>query len=100
MFVAEAMWLERQLRAYAPDEISPLLNIGSSTSTFRETEQPWTEQHLFAPLRARGVRVIHLDNREGPGIDIRADILEPAGVSTVRALNVRSILCCNILEHV
>jgi SAM-dependent methyltransferase len=100
MFLAEAKWLERALRERSVEEISPLLNVGSSTSRFREVEQPWTERQLFAPLRARGVRVIHLDAREGEGIDIRADILDPEDLPKVKAKGARSILCCNILEHV
>ena len=100
MFEAEAAWLERLLRDHAPEELSPLLNIGSSTSSFREIEQPWTERRLFAPLRARGISVVHLDTREGPGIDMRADILDPADLPRIKALKPRAILCCNILEHV
>jgi SAM-dependent methyltransferase len=100
MFEAEAVWLERLLRERTSDELSPLLNIGSSTSQFREVEQPWAERCLFAPLKQRGIKVIHLDAREGPGIDIRADILNPADLPRIKALGAKSILCCNILEHV
>ena len=100
MFEAEAVWLERHLREHTPEELSPLLNVGSSTSLFREAEQPWTETRLFAPLRARGIRLIHLDAREGPGIDIRADILNAADLLRIKATGAKSILCCNILEHV
>ena len=100
MFEAEAIWLEKLLRNHAAEELSPLLNIGSSTARFREVEQPWAEQRLFAPLRARGVKIIHLDSREGDGIDIRADILSAADLPRIRALKPKSILCCNILEHV
>ena len=100
MFEAEASWLERLLRERAPDELSPLLNVGSSTSAFREKEQPWTERFLFAPLRARGIELIHLDAREGEGIDIKADILSEADLPRIRALRPKAILCCNILEHV
>ena len=77
-----------------------MLNIGSSTRTFREVEQPWTSQELFAPLRASGVRMIHLDFREGDGIDVRADILDDVDVPRLKALGAKSILCCNLLEHV
>jgi SAM-dependent methyltransferase len=100
MFEAEAVWLERRLREYTPDELSPLLNVGSSTSQFREVTQPWTERRLFAPLKQRGIEVIHLDAREGPGIDISADILNPADLPKIKASGAKSILCCNILEHV
>ena len=100
MFEAEANWLEKLLRERDSEELSPLLNIGSSTRAFREVEQPWTEQRLFAPLKARGVRLIHLDAREGEGIDIKADILDEADLPRIRAFGPKSILCCNILEHV
>jgi len=100
MFKAEAAWLEQWLREHSPAELSPLLNVGSSTSTFREKEQPWTEQLLFAPLRSRGIRLIHLDAREGEGIDIRADILSEADLPRIKATGAKAILCCNILEHV
>ena len=36
MFEAEASWLEKLLREREPRELSPLLNIGSSTRQFRE----------------------------------------------------------------
>ena len=100
MFVAEAKWLARVLGERPVEELSPLLNVGSSTSYLRETYQPWTERLLFAPLRARGVRLIHLDRREGEGIDLKADIADPADLARIRAAGARSVLCCNILEHV
>ncbi|HEY4265749.1 MAG TPA: hypothetical protein VGM72_10555, partial [Micropepsaceae bacterium] len=100
MFETEAAWLEMLLRERTPDDLSPLLNVGSSTSDFREVAQPWAERRLFAPLRARGVQIIHLDTREGHGIDIKADILSDADLPRIRSFKPRSILCCNILEHV
>ena len=100
MFEAEARWLGRMLSEIATDELSPLLNIGSSTRTFREEEQPWTERELFAPLRRRGVKLVHLDTRDGDGIDIRADVLSDADLPRIRAVRAKSLLCCNILEHV
>src|SRR5687767_15951017 len=100
MFKAEAAWLGRLLREYDADELSPMLNIGSSTRDFREKEQPWTERELFAPLRARGVNLVHLDSRAGDGIDIKADMLDDSDLERVRAFRPRAILLCNILEHV
>jgi hypothetical protein len=100
MFKAEARWLREQVLSFAPEAVSPLLNIGSSTKHFREVEQPWNEAELFAPLRTRGVDVIHSDFREGDGIDVRADILSDVDLPRLKALNAKAILCCNILEHV
>jgi len=100
MFKAESLWLKDVLSRHAVEDLSPLLNIGSSTRHFREVEQSWTERDLFAPLRARGVKLIHLDSREGDGIDIRADMLSQTDRPRIKSAAPRSILCCNILEHV
>ncbi len=100
MFEAEARWLCAALERFAPERLSPLLNLGSSTAAFREQIQPWTETQLFRPLRARGVEIVHVDLRDGPGIDIRADLNDPADLPRLRALAPRALLCCNLLEHV
>ena len=100
MFAAEAEWLERLLRQWAPEQLSPLLNVGSSTREFREVTQPWTDKELFRPLRQRGIELVHLDSRDGDGIDIRADVLSDADLPRIRAKRPKAILCCNILEHV
>ena len=100
MFEAEAIWLGKLLDTESGENLSPLLNIGSSTRQFRQVEQPWTEQFIFAPLKARGIDVLHLDSRDGDGIDIRADVLSAHELPRIRALGPKSILCCNILEHV
>jgi len=100
MFIAEAEWLHQRLARLAPVEISPLANIGSSTKHFREVDQPWNEAVLFAPLKARGAKIIHVDAREGDGIDLRADIMEDDGLNRIKALAPKCVLLCNILEHV
>ncbi len=100
MFEAEARWLRLSLDGFPPERLSPLLNLGSSTSAVREDIQPWVERELFAPLRARGLAVVHVDKRDGPGIDIRADLTDPAGMAALRGQGARALLCCNLLEHV
>jgi SAM-dependent methyltransferase len=100
MFDREARWIAGKLGAYTPLQLSPLLNVGSSTSEFRERTQPWTTQRLFAPLATHGVAIVHLDARCGAGIDICADLLEDADFARVRSTRYRALLCCNILEHV
>src|SRR5271163_3410375 len=87
MFEAEARWLHAALDRLAPERLSPMLNLGSSSAVFREQTQPWTEQQLFRPLRARG-------------IDVRADLTDPADLPRLRVLGPQALLCCNLLEHV
>jgi len=100
MFETEARWLAAELERFEPERLSPLLNLGSSTKIYREQIQPWTEESLFRPLRARGVEIVHVDVRDEPGVDLRADLTEPTDVPRLRALAPRALLCCNLLEHV
>jgi SAM-dependent methyltransferase len=100
MFATEARWVGDRLAAFPPERLSPLLNIGSSTSEFRDRVQPWMVRHIFGPLAERGVEVVHLDARDGPGIDIRADLLDEADFHRVGARRYAALLCCNVLEHV
>jgi hypothetical protein len=100
MFETEARWLCVALDRYAPGRLSPLLNLGSSTAAFREQIQPWTERSLFQPLRDRGVEIVHVDRRDEAGIDLRADLTDPADLPRLCALRPRALLCCNLLEHV
>lgn len=100
MFEAEARWLRRALDAFPPERLSPLLNLGSSSAAVRETVQPWIEAELLRPVRARGIEIVHVDMREAPGVDIRADLTDPADLCRLHALRPRALLCCNLLEHV
>src|SRR5436190_21075152 len=100
MFDIESRWVGDQLRAYPAQQISPLLNVGSSTSEFREAVQPWTARNIFAPLDERGVEIVHLDARAGAGIDIRADLLDDLDFARIGSRRYRALLCGNILEHV
>ena len=97
MFVDEAQWLERALASLNLAKGSRLLDIGSSTLEFRTVVQPHIERHVFAPLRAQGVVVSHLDAREAPGVDIVTDITTLDGVS---AGGFDAAICTSLLEHV
>ncbi len=79
--------------------MSPLLNVGSATSEFREQMQPWIDQSIFAPLRRRGVPVDHLDIQGGDGIDIHGDLTDDSFMAGLASRGYRSLLCCNLLEH-
>jgi hypothetical protein len=100
MFEAEARWLCRALDAFAPDRLSPLLNLGSSSAEVRGHVQPWIDRELFGPLSARGIEAVHIDIRDAAGIDVRADLTDPDDIGRLRALRPRALLCCNLLEHV
>ena len=100
MFEAEARWLRCALDAFPPVRLSPLLNLGSSSAEVREGVQPWIENQVSLPLRARNVEVVHVDMRALPGVDMQADLADVDDVRRLRALRPRALLCCNLLVHV
>jgi hypothetical protein len=98
MFEAEAIRLREILLAQG--EISPLLNLGSSTRAFREQAKPHIERELFGPLRAAGVAVFHSDLKQADGVDLVGDILDPAVRADLKGRGFRTLLIANMLEHV
>jgi hypothetical protein len=97
---AEAAWIGAVLRDL-PDDAFPLLNLGSSTRTFRERDQPYIDELIFRPLAARGVRVIHADLKAEDGVDVVFDFTSPverAGL-VEKVGQVQTIVCSNLLEH-
>lgn len=100
MFRKEAAWIASRLAAMDAAEVGTILNIGSSTERFRTVQQPWIDELLFAPMRARGIRVVHLDRKEADGVDLVADIMSDEGNAAASAQRPRTVMLCNILEHV
>ena len=96
----EARWLGQKLASVAPEQLSPVLNVGSSNSHFRRHVQPWIDASIFEPLHYRQVEVKHLDLAPGPDIDITGDITRQEFVCELRSLGIRSVFCSNLLEHV
>jgi len=100
LLIEEARWLGEQLSALDPERVFPLLDVGSSTMSFRTQEQPWIDELIFAPARAAGRTVLHLDAKSAEGVDIVADLSDRLAISGLAARGFRSILCSNLLEHV
>lgn len=100
MLRAEATWLADRLEELPADSLSPLLSIGSGDARLRATLQPWIESRVYTPLAGRGVRVLHHDLEPSEGVDVAGDLTDPAFLGTLEQLKVRSVMCCNVLEHV
>lgn len=99
MRVSEAQAISAALATFPDEALDPCLNVGSSTGHFREVEQPHIDRHIFAPLRERGVRVIHADIKAAPGVDLVGDVYDPAFKAEVAAIAPRLLICSNLLEH-
>lgn len=100
MLRAEAAWIAKQIQARAPADVFPMCNVGSSTEEFRRIRQPWVHQDLFEPILRAGHDVVHVDLKDAPGVDVVADILDPAARAKLQRRNFKSVLCSNLLEHV
>jgi hypothetical protein len=100
MNLLESQWLGHRMAALPDEKLFPLLNVGSSTLEFRTQTQPYIDRNIFAPLRARGGKVIHLDIKDAPGVDMLGDLLSPAFLDKLVGMEIRSIMISNVLEHV
>jgi SAM-dependent methyltransferase len=100
MLFEEARWLNRHLSGLRSDELYPMCNLGSSTEHYRKLEQPYIDRFLFAPARMKNFPVIHVDAKNAPGVDVVADLTDPTLPARLATLSVRSVMCCNLLEHV
>lgn len=99
MLRAEAAWLAGQLEQLRTEHLSPLLSVGSGHAELRGT-QPWIETLVYEPLTRRGVRVLHHELETAPGVDVAGDLTDPHFLAALPHLELRSIMCCNVLEHV
>lgn len=100
MVPEEATWLRRTIEAFPAAELSPLVNVGSSTRWFRQVKQPYIEREIFAPLTDRGVTVLHCDAKPDEGVDIVGDALDDDCIRRIAAARPKAVLCSNMFEHV
>ena len=100
MLIRESEWIGARMAEIPDADLFPLLNVGSSTEEFRTQVQPHIDANVFAPLRARGGKIWHLDIKPAEGVDIVGDLLDPSFRATFRGLACRSILVSNLFEHV
>jgi len=100
MLKEEVIWIGERLSEMDAAQLSPMLDIGSSTHKFRTVEQPYIDELIFAPLAKRGCNVHHVDLKSADGVDVVANIFDDEDYERLGALKPRSILCGSLLEHV
>ncbi len=89
----------RQISQMEPSAVFPLCNVGSSTEHFRKRGQPWIDEHIFRPLEERGLSVVHVDAKGGPGVDLVGDLSDHRFLKELSEMDFKSVLCSNLLEH-
>ncbi|MEO0101279.1 MAG: methyltransferase domain-containing protein [candidate division WOR-3 bacterium] len=93
MFPEEADWIIDKLKQIDLRGVRRCLNIGSGDLRFRIQDQPYQET-IFLFLNEKGIKVDHLDQKAGKGVDIVADIKE---FSPSEPYDL--IFLTNVLEH-
>jgi len=96
---AEAAWLAGELDRLPTDDLSPLLSIGSGHAELT-ADQPWIHEVVYEPLARRGVRVLHHELDQAAGVDVAGDLTDARFLDSLTELDIRSVMCCNVLEHV
>jgi hypothetical protein len=97
--VETAAWTRAVLADMDLPAGSRALDVGSSTLHFRTVEQPHIEEQVLAPLRARGVQIVHLDAKQAPGVDVVYDLDEADGTLADRLGEHALVLLTGILQH-
>ena len=100
MFREESIWIKNALLKLKPTGgNNEVANIGSSTEHFRKVIQPHIHQNIIATLESNGWRVLHVDLKKEPGVDLVADVTSP-GFAEPFANRFALTICTNLLEHV
>ena len=99
MGIEESLWISNQIDKYE-DDFFPLLNLGSSTKSFRENVQPWINEIIFNPLQYKNKIVVHSDIKKDEGVDVAGDVLDEEFAKQLKHRNFKCIICSNVLEHI
>jgi hypothetical protein len=99
MLIEEADWINQVMEKHFSKEDFPLLNVGSSTESFRKETQPFIHEEIFLPLIKKGFEVLHTDLKKEEGVDIDGDLNSKEFRAQLKSLNIKSVLCSNLLEH-
>lgn len=96
----ESKKLRKIFEKFSLNDISPLVEIGSSTDEFRKKIKPHIYNELHEPLINRGVEIITTDLKSGQGIMISGDFFSDIIQKRIIEYSPNALLCANILEHV
>jgi SAM-dependent methyltransferase len=100
MLAAEARWVGDRVRALGLGPGATVIDVGSSSEEFRCLVQPHIDYEIFRPLREAGVRIVHVDARADDGVDVVADVTDPAAIPDELRGAGDVVLSASMLEHV
>ena len=100
MLYEEAKFIGNIMHALEPSDVFPMLNLGSSSDELTKQRQPWIDEFIFSIARASNHKVVNVDLKSNPGVDIVGDVTDPLFLEKLKKMGFKSIICSNMLEHV
>ena len=100
MLYEEAKFIGKVMHTLDPNDVFPLLNLGSSSDELAKQRQPWIDEYIFSKARASNHKVVNVDLKANPGVDIVGDVTNPAFLEELKTMGFKSIICSSMLEHV
>lgn len=100
MLYEEARYLGEIIHGLDPNDVFPLCNLGSSSDELAKSRQPWIDEFIFQPARETDLKVMHVDLKNSPGVDLVGDVTDAAFMDELKKIGFKSVICSNLLEHV
>lgn len=100
MFIEEARWIRDALQNASIRKPCTVLDIGSSTVTYRTEVQPHIHKYVHQPLLDAGCKITFADAKDEDGVDMVVDLADGKLPDSVFSNTFGLVICCNILEHV
>lgn len=97
MLEQEAIYIKTLITKYLND--NNCLNIGASDLSHSK-KQPWIKENIHDSIESLGGRIISLDIKNAPGVDIVGDIADPRLIERLGKYDFSAVFCFNVLEHV
>lgn len=100
MLYEEAKFIGKIMYGLDPKDVFPLCNLGSSNDELAKLRQPWIDEYIFKPARESNYKVVNVDIKEHPGVDLVGDVTDPKFMNNLKEMGFKSVICSNLLEHV
>ena len=100
MLCEEAKFIGKIMYELDPKDVFPLCNLGSSNDELAKLRQPWIDEYIFKPARESNYKVVNVDIKEHPGVDLVGDVTDPKFMNNLKEMGFKSVICSNLLEHV
>jgi hypothetical protein len=99
MLYRESLWIKYAVNLIGTElKNSNIINLGSSTSEFIATKQPYIQTNVIDVLSSLG-NVISVDIKKENGVDLVANFLTKEGQKIIKSKHPKLVVASNLLEH-